>query len=94
MNTRRRVRTLAIASTLAFIVLSAPSLERLASAEENHCTPSTCGTEECSYNGKKYGGGETIYRVVNTPKGPVGAWFVCNGFTGKWELVGTVPVRR
>ena len=81
MNIRNRARTLALASLLALAVTSIPQGDALA---ESKCTPTTCGTKTCSYDGQTYTGGD-----VRSRRHPITGrtvYYMCDGFTGTWVV--------
>jgi hypothetical protein len=81
VNIRHRARTLALASLLALAIAGVPQGDAQAASK---CTPTTCGTKSCSYDGQTYTGGDTRSRV--SPFTGRRIVYMCDGFTGKWVV--------
>jgi hypothetical protein len=100
MDARHRARTLALASMLALTIISLP-------AAQAHAAPNTtpqgscegrgyiwdakkgCADKKCTSNGVSYEPGST--RLGPPILGTKRNTMMCNGFTGKWDVLAEAP---
>ena len=98
MNARTKLRTAAVAVAIGVMVLGSPAGLALAAPNETPAQSCTrrgyywndklgCNDKKCDYNGKIYGGGDTINIKIRTRDGFRNGHAYCNGFTGNWVVL-------